>query len=139
MNPFHLAIAVHDIELARAFYINILGCRQGRSDTRWVDFDFFGHQLVCHLDESMHAEPRAHNPVDGHDVPIPHFGIVLNMEDWQHIANKLKASNINFVIEPYIRFKGQPGEQGTLFFYDPSGNAIEIKGFNDIHAQLFAT
>jgi extradiol dioxygenase family protein len=139
MNPFHLAIPVHDIELARRFYKDLLNCKEGRSDRHWVDFDFYGHQLVCHLDESMQREPKAHNPVDGHEVPIPHFGIVLDMNDWKSLADKLKASNIEFVIEPCIRFKDRPGEQGTLFFYDPSGNAIEIKGFNNIESQLFAT
>jgi len=137
MNPFHLAIPVHDIELARDFYLNTLGCSEGRSDSRWVDFNFFGHQLVCHLDENT---PRiAHsNSVDTHAVPIPHFGVVLNIAEWEQLAAKLMSHKIDFIIQPYIRFKGLPGEQATMFFNDPSGNAIEIKAFQNIASQLFS-
>ena len=139
INPFHLAIPVHDIAQARSFYGDILGCREGRSDARWVDFDFFGHQLVCHLDESMLQSRTSSNPVDGHDVPIPHFGIILDMDQWRETAESLERQQLSFVIEPYIRFAGQVGEQGTMFFLDPSGNAIEIKGFDDIDNQLFTS
>ncbi len=137
MHPFHLAIPVHDIEQARQFYLNMLGCTEGRSDTHWVDFNFFGHQLVCHLDESANARPQVSNPVDNHVVPIPHFGVVLTMDAWQQLADRLE-DKVEFIIEPYIRFKDQAGEQATMFFSDPSGNAIEIKAFRDIDAQLFA-
>lgn len=137
MNPFHLAIPVHDIELARGFYLDVLGCHEGRSDSQWVDFNFFGHQLVCHLDP---AAPRQqhNNPVDNHQVPIPHFGVVLNMPEWEKLAAELTSKNIDFIIQPYVRFKGQAGEQATMFFSDPSGNAIEIKAFQNIETQLFA-
>ncbi len=140
MQPFHLAIPVRDIEEARAFYIQILGCTEGRSAETWVDLDFFGHQLVCHLNPSLKDNAEAgeiRNPVDGHDVPVPHFGVVLEMPVWQALAEKLKRLGIEFVIEPYIRFQGQPGEQATLFFYDPSGNAVEFKAFKNRN-QLFA-
>ena len=127
--PFHLAFPVHDLEAARAFYGALLGCPEGRSDEHWIDFDFFGHQIVAHLAE-MPAR-KAHNPVDGHDVPVPHFGAVLSMEDWRTLADRLGAAGTEFVIEPTVRFAGQPGEQATMFFLDPSGNAIEIKAFDD--------
>ena len=124
--PFHLAFPVHDLAAARAFYGGLLGCPEGRSADEWIDFDFFGHQIVAHL--SAGARPRAHhNPVDGHDVPVPHFGAVLGMAEWQALADRLGAAGVDFVIEPNIRFRGQPGEQATMFFLDPSGNAIEIK------------
>ena len=124
--PFHLAFPVHDLDSARAFYGGLLGCPEGRSSAQWVDFDFFGHQIVAHLDPDR--TPRPHrNPVDGHDVPVPHFGIVLEMDDWQALADRLIAAGTEFEIEPYVRFKGQPGEQATMFFRDPSGNALEIK------------
>ncbi len=134
MQPFHLAIPVRDIEEARAFYTQVLGCTEGRSAETWVDLDFFGHQLVCHLNPSLKDNAEAgeiRNPVDGHDVPVPHFGVVLEMPVWQALAEKLKRLGIEFVIEPYIRFQGQPGEQATLFFYDPSGNAVEFKAFKN--------
>ena len=135
--PFHLAFPVHDLEAARAFYGGLLGCPEGRSAHEWIDFDFFGHQIVAHLDPAM--EPRRHsNPVDGHDVPVPHFGAVLGMEDWQAIADRLTEAGIRFVIEPGIRFAGQAGEQATMFFLDPSGNALEIKAMRDPDA-LFRT
>ena len=134
--PFHLAFPVHDLEAARAFYGGLLGCPEGRSAAEWVDFDFFGHQIVAHLDPAM--RPRRHtNPVDGHDVPVPHFGIVLEMADWQALADRLTAAGTEFVIEPHVRFPGQAGEQATMFFRDPSGNAIEMKAFADLR-QLFA-
>jgi extradiol dioxygenase family protein len=134
--PFHLAFPVHDLNAARAFYGELLGCPEGRSDTHWIDFDFFGHQIVAHLAEGM--EPRKlSNPVDGHDVPVPHFGAVLGMEEWQALADRLIAAGTEFVIKPNIRFKGQPGEQATMFFLDPSGNALEVKAMADLQ-NLFA-
>lgn len=135
--PFHLAVAVHDLDAARAFYGKILGCREGRSAERWVDFDFFGHQLVTHLIDRSGGAVAA-NPVDGHDVPVPHFGVVLDMEQWHALAGRLRAQRVQFVIEPGIRFAGQVGEQATMFLLDPSGNALEFKAFRD-PSQLFAT
>lgn len=140
--PFHLAFQVRDIAEARAFYGGLLGCSEGRSDETWVDFNFFGHQVVCHLNPDIGPEGSvtAHvNPVDGHGVPVPHFGVVLTMDCWQFLADRLREHNIEFIIEPYIRFQGQPGEQATMFFLDPSGNALEFKAFQDIESQLFAT
>jgi extradiol dioxygenase family protein len=134
--PFHLAFPVHDLDAARAFYGGLLGCREGRSAARWIDFDFFGHQIVAHLDPDM-PPPRHHNPVDGHDVPVPHFGAVLGMEEWRALAARLSDADVAFVIEPGIRFEGQAGEQATMFFLDPSGNALEIKAMRD-PANLFA-
>ncbi len=137
MRPFHLAFPVHDLAAARAFYRDVLGCGEGRSSDQWIDFDFYGHQIVAHLDPA--AKPVAtSNPVDGHDVPVPHFGVVLTMEQWEGLAARLQAAGIRFGIEPHIRFKGQPGEQATMFFLDPSGNALEFKAFAD-DAMLFAT
>lgn len=137
MRPFHLAFPVHDLAAARAFYRDVLGCGEGRSSDHWIDFDLYGHQIVAHLDPA--AKPVAtSNPVDGHDVPVPHFGVVLTMEQWEGLAARLRAAGIPFGIEPHIRFKGQPGEQATLFFLDPSGNALEFKAFAD-DAMLFAT
>jgi len=138
MTPFHLAIPVRDLASARAFYGGVLGCPEGRSSTDWVDFDFFGHQLVCHAVSGDGAGRPAHNPVDGHDVPVPHFGMVLEMPDWEALAARLKSAGIAFVIEPHVRFPGQPGEQATMFLTDPSGNALEFKSFRDIAGQLFA-
>lgn len=135
--PFHLAFPVHDLAAARAFYGGLLGCREGRSSERWVDFDLHGHQIVAHLAPEK-CGVTAHNPVDGHDVPVPHFGLVLSMADWQALAQRLHAAGTRFVIEPGIRFKGQTGEQATMFLLDPSGNALEFKAFAD-PAQLFAT
>ena len=135
--PFHLAFPVHDLEAARGFYGGLLGCPEGRSSDAWIDFDFYGHQIVAHLAPDM--APRAlSNAVDGHDVPVPHFGAVLAMEDWRALAERLEAAGTRFVIEPNIRFEGQPGEQATMFFLDPSGNAIEFKAMRD-PAKLFAT
>ena len=134
--PFHLAFPVHDLDAARAFYGGLLGCPEGRSAGEWIDFDFFGHQIVAHLDPAM--EPRRHhNPVDGHDVPVPHFGAVLDMAAWEALAERLKAAGTDFVIEPTIRFRARPGEQATMFFLDPSGNALELKAMAD-SAKLFA-
>ncbi|SNS45524.1 hypothetical protein SAMN05421770_1011047 [Granulicella rosea] len=136
ITPFHLAFPVDDLAAARHFYGEVLGCPEGRSSAQWIDFDLFGHQIVTHL------RPRAaaivhHNPVDGHDVPIPHFGVVLTMEQWQSLADRLQAANTAFVIEPYIRFKGEVGEQATMFFLDPAGNALEFKAFADM-SLIFA-
>lgn len=134
--PFHLAFPVHDLDAARAFYGGLLGCREGRSSAEWIDFDFFGHQIVAHLDAGM--APRAcQNEVDGHKVPVPHFGAVLAMTDWKELAARLRAAGVTFVIEPNIRFAGQPGEQATMFFLDPSGNALEMKAMRN-PANLFA-
>jgi hypothetical protein len=142
LTPFHIAVQVRDIEEARQFYTGLLGCSEGRSSSEWVDFNLFGHQFVCHLNRNLGSQGRIgshYNPVDGHGVPVPHFGVVLEMDDWQSLADRLKQHQVQFVIEPYIRFKGEPGEQATLFFLDPSGNALEFKAFKDIDAQLFAT
>ncbi len=137
MPPFHLAIPVHDLDAGRRFYCDLLGCGTGRSDTRWLDLDFFGHQLVLHLADEANDGPPT-NPVDGDSVPASHFGVVLSMQAWQELADRLKSAEIQFLIEPKIRFRGEPGEQATMFFYDPSGNALEFKAFAD-PAQLFAS
>ena len=137
LEPFHLAIPVTDLASARRFYGELLGCPEGRSAQEWVDFDFFGHQLVAHLDHSGAARKPLYNAVDGHDVPVPHFGIVLEWQRWHELAERLRAVGMRFGIEPGIRFKGQVGEQATMFFQDPSGNALEFKAFRDI-GQLFA-
>jgi extradiol dioxygenase family protein len=138
LTPFHLAIPVHDIAAARAFYGGLFGCAEGRSAARWVDFDLYGHQLVCHQVDGMQPPVAGDNPVDGHDVPVPHFGVVLELPDWHALADRLAAAGVRFVIEPHVRFAGQPGEQATLFLLDPSGNALEFKAFADIEGQLFA-
>jgi uncharacterized protein len=137
LRPFHLAFPVHSLDAARHFYGDIMGCAEGRSSSHWVDFDFYGHQIVTHLDADMQANP-IHNRVDGHNVPVPHFGIVLTMEQWESLAERVRAAGIRFGIEPQIRFKGEVGEQATMFFNDPSGNALEFKAFAD-ESQLFAT
>ncbi|MFY0605437.1 MAG: VOC family protein [Cyclobacteriaceae bacterium] len=134
--PFHLAIPVKEIVETRAFYREVIGCAEGRSSDHWVDFNFFGHQLVIHISEQANQSDSS-NPVDGHDVPVPHFGVVLAMKDWEELAERLKQQNVQFVIEPYVRFKGKVGEQATMFFRDPSGNALEFKAFAD-QSQLFA-
>ena len=136
MRPFHLAFPVHDLAAARSFYGETLGCREGRSAERWIDFDLYGHQLVAHLDESVRPA-AASNPVDGHDVPVPHFGVVLDMADWQALADRLRVAGTEFGIAPHIRFQGHAGEQATMFFRDPSGNALEFKAFAD-DAMIFA-
>ena len=135
MRPFHLAFPVHDLNIARDFYGRVMGCPEGRSSDEWIDFDFFGHQIVAHLSASAHAVIT--NPVDGHDVPVPHFGVVLTMTKWQTLADQLTAAGTHFAMAPTVRFKGQVGEQATMFFYDPSGNALEFKAFAD-DSQLFA-
>jgi extradiol dioxygenase family protein len=135
LSPFHLAIPVTDLDQARHFYGGILCCEEGRSSERWTDFNFFGHQLVCHLTNNKTGQPT--NPVDGHDVPVPHFGIVLEMSDWQRLTDQLKAAGVKFLIQPHIRFAGKAGEQATMFILDPSGNALEFKAFSDIEGQLF--
>lgn len=136
-NPFHLAFPVKDLVKTRAFYEGLLGCEVGRTAERWIDFNFFGHQISAHLTEAEIQEPPA-NPVDGKQVPIKHFGAILTMEQWETLAEKLKAHGIEFIIEPYIRFKGEVGEQATMFFMDPNGNALEFKAFKDFN-QIFAS
>ena len=134
--PFHLAFPVDDLAAARRFYGGLLGCPEGRSSDEWIDFDLFGHQIVAHLAPRKAADH--HNPVDGHDVPVPHFGVVLDWDRFHAFAERLTKAGITFVIAPYIRFAGQAGEQATMFFLDPSGNALEFKAFKD-RSQLFAT
>lgn len=135
--PFHLAIPVKNLQTCRVFYRDVLKCQEGRSSATWVDFNFFGHQLVLHQKEGMELQPINTNPVDGQAVPVPHFGVVLEWDHWHLLAKSLKEQNVLFVIEPYIRFKGKVGEQATLFFYDPENNALEFKAFKD-DTQLFA-
>lgn len=134
--PFHLAFPVHDLEQARAFYGGLLGCPEGRSSPEWIDFDFCGHQIVAHLSPQACARD-ATNPVDGHGVPVRHFGLVLPMPQWEMLAQRLQQACVKFEIEPYVRFKGEVGEQATMFFLDPSGNALELKAFAD-PSRLFA-
>jgi extradiol dioxygenase family protein len=136
LSPFHLAFPVHDLDAARAFYGELLGCPEGRSSPEWIDFNFYGHQIVAHLAPEA-CGGAALNAVDGHGVPVRHFGIVLPLADWEAMAERLKSLGTKFVIEPYIRFKGEPGEQATMFFLDPSGNAIEFKAFATL-VNLFA-
>jgi extradiol dioxygenase family protein len=136
LRPFHLAFPVRDLAEARAFYGGLLGCGEGRHSDQWIDFDLFGHQVVAHLDRAA-GRARHANPVDGKAVPVPHFGVVLTMADWQALADRLTAAETDFVIEPHIRFKGEIGEQATMFFCDPSGNALEFKAFAD-DAMIFA-
>lgn len=136
LTPFHLAIPVDDLHAARDFYGRVLNCPEGRSSDSWVDFNFLGHQLVCHLAPA--GQLTHHNPVDGDEVPVPHFGVVLQMSDWHALAARLKAEGISFIIDPHVRFEGQIGEQATMFFLDPSDNAIEFKAFGDIERDLFA-
>ena len=140
LQPFHIAIPVRDIAEARAFYGNLMGCSEGRSSEHWVDFNFYGHQFVVHLNPNLGKDGKIdshYNPVDGQAVPVPHYGVVLAMEQWEELATKMKAAQTEFVIEPYVRFKGEVGEQATMFFFDPSGNALEFKAFKDI-SNLFA-
>ena len=137
LSPFHLAFPVRDLAATRSFFVDLLGCREGRSAERWIDFDFHGHQISAHLkDGAEHVV--ASNPVDGHKVPVSHFGLVLPWDTWQALADKLQAAKTEFVIEPYVRFEGEPGEQGTFFVRDPSGNVLEFKTFRDL-SSLFAT
>ena len=138
LQPFHLAFPVHDLEAARAFYGGVLGCAEGRSSDRWVDFDFFGHQVVCHLVPGHEGAAVHCNPVDGDDVPSSHFGLVMTMSQWTTLRQALEAADVEFLVPPKVRFEGEPGEQATLFIRDPSGNALEFKGFAAM-SQLFAT
>ena len=135
--PFHLAFPVDDLAAAREFYGGMLGCREGRSADHWVDFDLYGHQIVAHLAPGA-APKRAANPVDGEEVPVPHFGVVLAMDDWKALAQRLESAGAEFVIAPTVRFAGEPGEQATMFLLDPAGNALEFKAMAD-PANLFAT
>lgn len=130
LSPFHIAIPVNNLDRCRTFYSDILELDEGRSSENWVDFNFFGHQLVIHFDKNQTISKKS-NPVDGKDVPIPHFGVILNWDDFNTFSKVLKKKNIEFIIEPYIRFKGLVGEQATMFFKDPSGNALEFKSFKD--------
>ena len=136
-HPFHLAFPVDDLAAARQFYGEMLGCNEGRSSAEWIDFDFRGHQIVTHLAANA-AGDRANTPVDGHGVPVPHFGLVLNMEEWRELAGRLEDAGTDFVIAPTVRFKGKPGEQATMFLRDPAGNALEFKALADPD-QLFAS
>ncbi len=137
LSPFHVAIPVHDVPVARAFYRDVLQCPEGRSTEQWVDFNFFGHQFVIHYKPKTSIEESSSNVVDGHDVPVPHYGVVLPWEVWEALAERLRSLEIAFVIEPYIRFEGEVGEQATMFLLDPCGNALEFKAFKDL-SQLFA-
>lgn len=137
VTPFHHAFPVNDLDAARAFYGGVLQCGEGRSSDQWIDFDLYGHQIVAHLQPGYISNPHV-NPVDSHDVPVPHFGVVLRWEIWNELAARLKQAGIQFVIEPYVRFEGETGEQATMFFLDPSGNALEFKSFKD-PKQLFAS
>ncbi len=136
LTPFHLAIPVDDLQKANAFYGDVLGCEQGRSSDCWIDYNFFGHQLVCHLSDQS-EKSADHNPVDGQHVPVPHFGVVLHMSQWHDLKAKLISADVEFVIEPYVRFEGQTGEQATMFLYDPCGNALEFKAFKNMDTELF--
>jgi extradiol dioxygenase family protein len=137
LRPFHLAIPVDDLTAARAFYGGVLGCPEGRSAETWIDFDLMGHQLVVHQVPHRAKTDTGANPVDGHDVPVPHFGVVLTLDDWEALADRVRAAGFAFGIEPHVRFRGEPGEQATMFFRDPAGNALEFKAFKDL-GQLFA-
>jgi extradiol dioxygenase family protein len=139
LRPFHLAFPVDDLAAARHFYGTVLGCPEGRSAEQWIDFDLFGHQIVAHHQPRSQRNDRARgsNAVDGHDVPVPHFGVVLTAGEWRQLALRLRAADVRFIIEPHTRFEGQVGEQSTMFFLDPSGNALEFKAFADL-SQLFA-
>jgi extradiol dioxygenase family protein len=134
---FHLAMPVHDLVAARQFYGDLLGCAEGRSAEHWVDFDLFGHQFVAHLDPGTKLTNLVTNPVDGDDVPVPHFGVLLPPDQWRLLADRLVDAGTTFVIEPHVRFAGEIGEQSTMFLLDPSGNALEFKAFAD-DSQIFA-
>jgi len=138
ISPFHIAFPVNDLDAARAFYGGVLGCSEGRSSEQWIDFNLYGHQIVAHYQAPRQNHDVRRNPVDGHDVPVPHFGVVLPWDAWNELAERVKKAGIKFIIEPYIRFEGEVGEQATMFFLDPAGNALEFKSFKDI-SQLFAT
>ena len=135
-SPFHLAFPVHDLDAARAFYGGVLGCEEGRSSECWIDFNLYGHQIVTHLSPNG-AGVRIHNSVDADDVPVPHFGVILPMEEWEALSERVRNAGVEFVLEPKVRFKGEVGEQATMFFLDPSGNALEFKAFADM-SQVFA-
>ena len=137
LTPFHIAFPVDDLAAARAFYGDLLGCPEGRSSDSWIDFDLYGHQIVAHLKPKAASDAPHHHPVDGHDVPVPHFGVVLPPEQWHALAERLKGRGVAFVIEPHTRFAGQPGEQSTMFLLDPAGNALEFKAFAD-DSMVFA-
>ena len=137
ISPFHIAIPVHNLDECRVFYKEVIGCEEGRSSDHWVDFNLFGHQLVIHYKPLTDSSELHHNAVDGKEVPVPHYGVVLPWETFNNFATRLKSKNVSFIIEPYIRFKGLTGEQATMFFKDPAGNALEFKAFKDI-GQLFA-
>ncbi|MFD2263259.1 VOC family protein [Lacibacterium aquatile] len=139
LRPFHIAFPVDDLAAARHFYGTVLACPEGRSSDEWIDFNLYGHQIVAHLKPRKpgSASDEHHNAVDGHAVPVPHFGVVLELQDWEEMAERLKAAGTKFVIEPYVRFRGQVGEQATMFFHDPAGNALEFKAFKDL-SSLFA-
>ena len=138
LRPFHIAFPVDDLAAARHFYGTLLGLPEGRSAEQWIDFDLFGHQIVAHYKPKSAAQEVLHsNAVDGHDVPVPHFGVVLTQPDWEMLADRVRAANVSFIIAPYTRFKGEPGEQSTMFFLDPAGNALEFKAFASLE-QLFA-
>lgn len=137
LRPFHVAFPVNDLQTTRHFYETLLGCTIGRTDERWIDFNLFGHQITAHL-TPRETDPKSTNAVDGHNVPVSHWGVILTMEEWQVLADRLQQARVEFIIEPYIRFKGLPGEQATLFLRDPSGNALEFKAFAD-DAMIFAT
>jgi extradiol dioxygenase family protein len=138
LRPFHIAFPVDDLAAARHFYGTVLGCPEGRSAEKWIDFDLFGHEIVAHFKPKAAVSVDAHtNAVDGHAVPVPHFGVILDKQQWKELAARVKAAGVTFVIEPYTRFEGQVGEQSTMFFLDPAGNALEFKAFDDL-SQLFA-
>lgn len=137
VTPFHIAIPVYNLDECRTFYREVLNCEEGRSSDHWVDFNLFGHQLVIHYKPKIVADPLHHNPVDGHAVPVPHYGVVLPWDTFQSFAKELAEKKVDFIIEPYIRFRGEVGEQATMFFLDPAGNALEFKSFKDMN-QLFA-
>ena len=142
LTPFHIAVQVRDLDEARRFYKGALGCSEGRSSEHWVDFNLMGHQFVVHLNKALGKDGKIsqiHNAVDGHGVPVPHCGVVLTMEAFDQLAKRIRDAGEKFVIEPYVRFKGLPGEQATMFLLDPSGNALEFKAFKDIEKQLFET
>jgi extradiol dioxygenase family protein len=138
MRPFHIAFPVHDLGAARAFYGSVMGCTEGRSSPSWIDFDLYGHQIVAHLDPAKSARAPIRSDVDGHDVPVPHFGVILDRSDWDALARRLTAAGTCFVIAPHVRFAGEVGEQATMFFLDPSGNALEFKSFAS-DDMIFAT
>lgn len=138
LRPFHLAVPVPDLDAARAFYVGVLGCTEGRSAAGWVDFDLFGHQLVCHLDtRAPETSAPLGSRVDGHDVPVPHFGVVLALDEWEALISRLETAGVTWRVPPHVRFAGLPGEQATAFLDDPAGHAIELKGFRDL-SRLFA-